>query len=219
MFIKGNWESYKMLKFLLHSKPKENISSPFPKHLYPSKNKFCYQNLKSLIQIKRYSLLTCYILDRFPLRSRQMWLCDFEPDDQFEPNLTDATSLQDTKLLQVLWKSWKQKESQFPTSGETGIVCPLTNLDGNLRISNQTTNSFLPGIAHTVPLSTTEIGSLWGAGEFSYPRHSIMGCRREFWHCGYRVFGERNYLEVGHWAQHLSLIPTVQMIHLLFSFL
>lgn len=31
---------------------------------------------------------------------------DFEPDDQFQPNLTDTTSLQDTKLLQVLWKSW-----------------------------------------------------------------------------------------------------------------
>lgn len=40
MFIKGNWESSKMLKFLLHSKPKENISSPFPKHLYPSQTSF-----------------------------------------------------------------------------------------------------------------------------------------------------------------------------------
>lgn len=30
-----------------------------------------------------------------------------------------------------------EKKSQFPTSGKTGIVFPLTNLDGNLRTSNQ----------------------------------------------------------------------------------
>lgn len=55
----------------------------------------------------------------------------------------------------------------------------FNNLDGNLRTSNRKTNSFLPGIAHAVPLSTTEIGSLWGAGEFSYQSCDIIGCRRE----------------------------------------
>lgn len=39
IFIKGNWESYKTLKFLLPCKTK-NISSPIPKHLYPSKSSF-----------------------------------------------------------------------------------------------------------------------------------------------------------------------------------
>lgn len=76
--------------------------------------------------------------------------------------------------------SWaEQKGSQISTSGKTGIVYPLTNLGGNLRTSNQHTNGFLPAVTHAVSLSTTQMKSFWGVGEFSYRRQGMMGCRRE----------------------------------------
>lgn len=115
--VKRCWNFYYTLK--------QNISLLHSQNTVISQNQVLLSNSQITHTNKWYTLLRWYILPMFSIGLRLMWMCDFECDDEFQPNLTDGKSLQDryttaAHSLKKLVPGGSGKDPKFPLAERQG---------------------------------------------------------------------------------------------------